>query len=276
MVFFSRQNIIRIAVLLIGTGFSAPAQALETGWVSDAYVQARLIAHQPAGNIVAADHFEGGLELKLAAGWHAYWHLPGDSGLAPQFDFSASENLETFTLHWPFPQRLETEGLQSFIYQDRVMFPLDFVRRDAAQDTALNLTLDVMVCNEICVPQKIALNLNVPPGAGNDRNAALINRARALVPVPEDRPGLKIRNIVIGPQALVISAFSQRGFDDADLFIEMENGEIISAAPELLADEGERREAMLRIALPEDVERSGAVTVTLTDGREAVTRRAEF
>ena len=46
-----------------------------------------------------------GLEFKLEPGWKIYWRSPGDAGSPPSLNFEGSENLNTFQIHWPSPQR---------------------------------------------------------------------------------------------------------------------------------------------------------------------------
>src|SRR5690349_11425297 len=41
-----------------------------------------------------------GIEIKLDQGFKTYWRNPGESGLPPSFDWSASENVEKVEVQW--------------------------------------------------------------------------------------------------------------------------------------------------------------------------------
>ena len=68
---------------------------------------ARLIA---ASSPAKDGTLHAGIEIRLDQGWKTYWRYPGDSGIPPQFDFSASENVKAVTVLWPAPQRFDDGG----------------------------------------------------------------------------------------------------------------------------------------------------------------------
>ena len=57
----------------------------------DEIIQAKL---RPGWRMANGIHMAA-LQLDLAPGWKTYWRQPGDSGLAPRFDFSQSEGVQT-------------------------------------------------------------------------------------------------------------------------------------------------------------------------------------
>ena len=86
---------------------------------------------------------------------------------------------------------------------------------------------------------------------------------------------------MIGPEAVVVTAFSQAGFGKADLFVE--TGDFyVTAPPQITPDKNDPRRAMIRVAAPEGTENlakevSGkTVTLTLTNGRDAVEKTITF
>ncbi|HEX9170404.1 MAG TPA: protein-disulfide reductase DsbD domain-containing protein, partial [Roseiarcus sp.] len=115
---------VALALLMIGE----PARAddsFSTEWAPSAKSQARLIA---AGAGLA------GFEIKLAPGAITYWRDPGDAGLPPTFDFSASENVASVETKFPAPKRIkEADGGEAFGYDGGVIFPLRVVPRDPAK-----------------------------------------------------------------------------------------------------------------------------------------------
>lgn len=256
------------------------AQALETSWESTDYVQARLVSASDATGDGKA--LEAALELRLADGWHAYWRMPGDSGLPPALDWAASANVDNVEMSWPTPRRIEIMGLYSFGYTDSVMFPLSIVPQEPGKPVTLSLKASVMVCESICVPQDLALSLEIPAGAAAEgRYGRVIGAARDDAPHKGDLPVLDIKGVVIGPDALVVRAWSAAKFDDADLFVE--SGDILlTAPPQIEPDKDDGRLAHLRIPKPEGVENLAKslegqkVILTLTNGQKAIEKEFDF
>jgi DsbC/DsbD-like thiol-disulfide interchange protein len=122
-----------------------------------------------------------GLHIKLDNGWKTYWRYPGDSGVPPAFDFSASDNVKSVTVLYPAPKRFaDGAGGHSIGYSDEVILPLRVEPKDAGQPVTLRLKLDYAACEKVCVPAKATTEL-VLTGAGRVHEAA-IARAEALVP----------------------------------------------------------------------------------------------
>jgi len=261
---------------------SAPhaAFALEAPWKSADYVQARLVSATDA----AGDEktIQAALELRLADGWHAYWRMPGDSGLPPALDWAASVNVENIEMSWPTPHRIEIMGLYSFGYEGRIMFPLSVAVKKTGEPVTLALTASVMVCESICVPQNLTLSLEIPAGAANaGRYGPVIAAAQDDVPHKGELPVLDIKSVVIGPDALVVRAWSAAKFDDADLFVE--SGDVLlTAPPQINPDKDDGRLAQLRIPKPEGVENLAKslegrkIVLTLTSGHKAIEKEFSF
>src|SRR6185436_4015134 len=75
-----------------------------SAWDNDARSAARLIA----APVPAKDGaLRGGVEIKMLPGWKTYWRYPGDSGVPPVFDFSASDNVKAVTVLYPAPTRFD-------------------------------------------------------------------------------------------------------------------------------------------------------------------------
>ncbi|MEX2248531.1 MAG: protein-disulfide reductase DsbD domain-containing protein, partial [Parvibaculum sp.] len=139
--------------------------------------------------------FLAGVEMRLAAGWKTYWKNPGDSGIAPAFDWSASENVGSVDLRWPAPRRFDDPGDVTFGYKDEVIWPLGVVPVDAAQPATLRLAMSYGVCSDsICVPREANLTLIVPPvgpgaAAAPSADGPPLVAALARLPRPFDDPG---------------------------------------------------------------------------------------
>ena len=161
--------------------FRPAAAADQSGWDGDQRAAVRLIAAAQRGEGDATRH-QAGVEVRLAPGWKTYWRYPGDSGIPPRFDFTASRNLKTVTIRYPAPHRLADEGGTSIGYKGGVVFPLEIVPQDPAQPVELSVALDYAVCEKICVPAegKAELTITGKPGAQD----GWLARNAALVPVP--------------------------------------------------------------------------------------------
>ncbi|PJB69610.1 MAG: hypothetical protein CO093_10030 [Alphaproteobacteria bacterium CG_4_9_14_3_um_filter_47_13] len=270
-----------LVFLVIFAGACPYAQALETPWASADYLQARLLigGQQKDSSAILIS----GFELRLAEGWHAYWRMPGEGGLPPRFDWQGSANITDVKILWPVPERFEMAGFNSFGYEKSVLFPLEIGIIDPQKPVTLDLKADIMVCSNICVPQNISLHVDIPSvrNIADVSNLSIIERSRALVPEQAPLPSLKIESAVIGPDAIVVNAFSQSGFQNVDLYVE--SGDIyITALPEITIDKGDSRKAMIRVDAPADVENLASavmedeIVLTLVKGRNAIEKTVSF
>jgi len=125
-------------------------------------------------------HRMAALHLSLAPHWKTYWRAPGDTGIPPQFDWSGSRNLKSVILHWPSPQVIVLDGLQSIGYLHDLVLPLEIVAVDPAKPVELNLQMALGVCKDICMPAAFALTGGLDgPGASDALiTAALDNQPR--------------------------------------------------------------------------------------------------
>lgn len=167
------------AVLLL-VGSIAAAAGDASAWDEDARTGMRLIAGDGA-KTMPDGALRAGAEVRLARGWKTYWRYPGDSGVPPRFDFSASSNVKDVTVLYPVPHRFSDASGQSIGYKDRVIFPLRVVPQDAEKPVTLRLSLDYGVCEKLCVPvqAKAELALARKPSSLE----ADLAGAEALVPV---------------------------------------------------------------------------------------------
>ncbi|NJS40386.1 MAG: hypothetical protein HC783_16855 [Rhodobacteraceae bacterium] len=101
------------------------------------------------------------LDLALAPGWKTYWRSPGDTGIPPRFDWSGSQNVKSVRLHWPAPTVFESNGLQTIGYHDRLLLPIEVTAVDPALPIKLAISVDLGVCDEICLPASLALGVDL-------------------------------------------------------------------------------------------------------------------
>lgn len=155
-----------------------PAQAL----TQDDVFSARLL---PGWKTESGSQMAG-LEIILSPGWKTYWRVPGEAGIPPSFDFSASTNLKSVRLHWPRPVVFDLNGIQTIGYHDRLVLPIEVTPLDALMPVRLRTTVDLGVCKDICLPASITLDADLSRTGGEDA----IKAALADMPVPAQAAGM--------------------------------------------------------------------------------------
>jgi DsbC/DsbD-like thiol-disulfide interchange protein len=172
-----------VAALFVASVASAHAAVGE--WVDSEQASVRLIA----SGIDEHGHLTAGIEIELETGWDTYWRSPGDSGIAPVIDFTASQNVSATEVAFPVPQRHDDGLSVTNIYEGRIVLPVTATLTDPHAPTHLSLKLDIGVCSDVCVPAHFETALDVPPGAPDQRAASMLAQAVALLPKPAE-PGV--------------------------------------------------------------------------------------
>lgn len=103
-----------------------------------------------------------GLRIRLRHGWKTYWRSPGDAGIPPSFDLSASRNLSGMQIHWPTPQAFDNAGMRVIGYKGDIVLPIEFTVPDADAPAQLRGRIDLGVCEEICMPISFELSADLP------------------------------------------------------------------------------------------------------------------
>lgn len=164
---------------------ATPATASQGAWGEGTKASVRLVA----AGVDADGYLDAGLEIALPAGWHTYWRAPGDAGIPPSFDFSASANLADVVVDFPVPVQLDDGATLTNVYYDRVLLPVRARVIDPAGPSSLSVTLDLGVCDEICVPDAATATVAIAPGVHDAAARAQIDAARAALPSPAE-PGV--------------------------------------------------------------------------------------
>ncbi len=246
-----------LSLVLAGSPAFA-ADSFSTDWSTAAKSQARLIA---GGGDLA------GFEIALSAGAITYWRDPGDAGLPPTLDFSASDNVASVEPEFPSPKRIkEADGGEAFGYDGGVVFPLRIKPRDPTKPTTLKLNADFAVCEKVCLPAKAHLELKLPSAAGSP-HAGAIDAALAAVPravAPKDFGALE----PLGPDSWRLCSAHENG-PPRDLFVEAPEGWWIKMAP-ARADGGLDCFTLTIGDKPKDAALPVTLRLTLTGGAGAM------
>ncbi|MFN3259231.1 MAG: protein-disulfide reductase DsbD domain-containing protein [Pikeienuella sp.] len=175
-------NLKRAAIGLAALSLFAAASAGAQGLFDDAAppkAEARLVAGwEEAEGLRLA-----GLVVDLAPGWKTYWRKPGEAGIPPSFDWSGSENLAGVEVIWPAPVAFHTFDMLTIGYKDRMTLPLRIAAEDPSRPVRLSLALFYGLCEDICIPARADLSLEIAPGAA-PAGAAALKAALEAAPAP--------------------------------------------------------------------------------------------
>lgn len=174
-----------LGAVLAAAALPSSASAGEGAWANGAKASVRLVAAGigPDGAIDAA------IEIVLPEGWHTYWRAPGEAGIAPTFDFSASTNVASADVAFPAPAIHDDGFAVTNVYDGRVMLPVRVAVTDPAAPVDLAVTVVLGVCADICVPDTVSASLAIVPGDIDAAASESIAKARAGVPMPAE-PGV--------------------------------------------------------------------------------------
>ena len=126
----------------------------------------------------------------MQPGWHTYWRNPGESGEPTAITWTLPPGFTAGEIIWPYPQRIQFGELANYGFADEA-----FLRTDITVPAGLkpgdNVTFkgDVvwLVCKDICIPEKVSLDLTLPVVAtelpANEQWRTAFDDARAREPL---------------------------------------------------------------------------------------------
>ena len=194
---------------------------------------ALVAAIQSAGG---APVVQAGLSFHLNPGWKIYWRTPGDAGYPPALTWDRSRNIGNPVLSWPAPHRNVEAGLQSIGYTGDVIFPLTIPVPHPGQPVHLDVDVDYLACEKICVPLNAALMLDLPAGdAQPSPHAHLLAQASAQIPGDPARMGWRIHPAHMIDGALVVEVDSDTPLSHPDLLVE-DQAQTSPARPDVRMD----------------------------------------
>jgi DsbC/DsbD-like thiol-disulfide interchange protein len=256
-----------LAALAAGGGASAQGSAAESPVIG-----ARLLEgwQEPDGSRIAA------IEIRLEAGWHTYWRVPGEVGMPPSFDWSGSRNLAGVRYEWPRPERLESFGMTSLGFTGGLVLPVRLQPASPGAPMEVSLDMSFGVCREICMSEEARVTARLlPDERAQERaaiEAALAERARTAAEAGVERVTCGIAPGPAGDTELVAEVtFREPPGREQFALVEMAGGPWVDL-PESRT-EGRTVVARARIGtggVP--IERSG-IRVTLMDDLRVVDLR---
>ena len=116
--------------------------------------------------IDARDSFLMGIQINLKEGWHIYAPQKDTSFVPPDLKDQRSSNIDKYTLFWPPPEEISSNGINSLIYTHQIILPLIIFPKRLDSSLDINFLLEGVACNHSqCIPYKIPLSLAVPQGS---------------------------------------------------------------------------------------------------------------
>jgi DsbC/DsbD-like thiol-disulfide interchange protein len=166
--------------LLLGANPSL-ALASSSDWFETQGARIRLVT---AGMPDEAGVLKGLLEVDLQPGWKTYWRDPGDAGVPPQIDISASTNIASAEFAFPTPERHDDGSFKWAGYDEPVSLPITFTLKSPGDAALIQADLFLGVCETICIPVQTRLTLDPASDPDNTGDVAAVTAALAALPAP--------------------------------------------------------------------------------------------
>ncbi len=143
------------AIALLGLAWSASAQSL------DEIVDIQVL---PGWRAADGTHMAA-LHVVMQDGWKTYWRAPGDAGIPPRFDWRGSRNLADIEMIWPTPRITTDYGMLTIGYTNQLVLPMRLTPLRSGRDVALNGSVEIGVCREVCIPVTLDVAAKLPRNA---------------------------------------------------------------------------------------------------------------
>ena len=236
------RSLILFAALLVHDGVCPAAMAQTAG-------SGRLASlHLAQARLNEDGSYWGLLEFTLADHVKTYWRTPGEAGLPPRFDWTASTNLADVTLSWPAPIRFEDGGGHSIGYEKTLSLPILIKPLDPSKPVQIDLTLDYAVCETLCLPlhERLRAVFNQSKGVTGAQQIAL-QKALQLVPKKQDLGSTEapaVTRVISEGEMLRIDLRTDPAMTIQDIFVEGPDGWVF-AGPLPLPPSGSEGQSFL-------------------------------
>ncbi|MBI1300731.1 MAG: disulfide bond formation protein DsbD [Alphaproteobacteria bacterium] len=130
-------------------------------------------------------------EIKMAKDWHVYWKNPGDSGLPVQIEWDLPEEFEIGNIQWPTPDKISYDILVNYGYYDTLVLLQELKIPKVFPEGPIHIKgkVNVLICNEICIPESSDLSLILnDPAAIPENLTAYFEQAKSKM--PESKKGV--------------------------------------------------------------------------------------
>jgi thiol:disulfide interchange protein DsbD len=202
-----------LAIFCVAAGVNARAQIAVVGDggpgpVKAQHLTAELVSLGPA--IAPGGTQQVGLVLTLDDHWHVYWINPGDSGEPPRIAWMLPTGITAGPMRFPIPEQLPLGPLMDYGYEDHVAFPVTIAAAPTVRPGLVHLDAEVswLVCDNVCVPGRAHLGIDLKVQAGAPDSAQLPKLGalgEALTLIPGALPDWAMLSVVGGKRQFVLT-----------------------------------------------------------------------
>jgi DsbC/DsbD-like thiol-disulfide interchange protein len=218
-----------LVVGLAVCGHVVDAAASSSDWVVMQGGRVRLVT---AGEPDSSGTLHGVLQIELAPGWKTYWRDPGDAGVPPSVDVSASRNVAFAALDFPPPERHVDGTLMWAGYNRPVALPITFRVTEPARPVSIAADIFLGVCESICVPVQAELKVDPASDPHNASDTSLVRAAISALPRPATKD-FRLRFVEADEDHLMVEAVLPPIANDAEVFIASDAGYVFQAPKKL-------------------------------------------
>jgi DsbC/DsbD-like thiol-disulfide interchange protein len=214
------KHVLLTVTAILATASAQPALASSSDWFSAAGGNVRLVTSGgPDENGVV----QGALEIDLKPGWKTYWVDPGDAGVPPTIDVSASGNIASAEMSFPAPHRFDDGFTKWAGYKQPVSFPITFTLADPGVPGSIDADIFLGVCETICIPVQATLTLDTASDPDNADDAAVVRAAFDALPGPA-QPDFGARMVAGGKDEVLVEAAFPGEPEAVDFFLAGSDG----------------------------------------------------
>ncbi|UVK38255.1 hypothetical protein LHFGNBLO_005401 [Mesorhizobium sp. AR10] len=264
-----------LKILLLGAAVGCvtglPAAASSSAWYDSEGGKVRLVT---SGKPDEAGRIHGVLDIALKPGWKTYWRDPGDAGVPPQLDISASTNIADATLSFPAPQRHDDGYGKWAGYDYPISLPVTFTLAAPNEPAVIDADIFLGICETICIPVQTRLHLDPGSDPDNAADAAQVKAALASLPSPA-RPDFGINVLPGDHETLVVEASFPGNPEAADFFVAGER-DYMFGAPVRNEKDGKLVFTIPILDRPSTAPTDGGLHYTLTSAQGAVSGLLPF
>ena len=218
------KNLLKNTIIFFSVWLFSPAIfGLSSQWSEGEASKVRLISPFTHNN--NQEKIILGLEYEMDPGWKTYWQSPGDGGFPQNIVWDESINVKDIKLQWPKPKEFQILGLNSIGYEDKVIFPIEVKIENKSKITNLDISINYLICKDICIPGNARIFLDVPPGlAKTTEYYYVVEKAQSSIPLKNkdlsfikkfETRAFKDKNKIL----LEVNAETYNNFENPKIFI---------------------------------------------------------
>ena len=169
-----------------------------------------------------------GLKANLLPEWKIYWRNPGDAGLPPEIKWEAGNNIKSMNLQFPNPKRFKFFGIETFGYENEVIFPIVIERLNKNKKISGQLLFEAQVCAEICVP--VSFNYDLSKLTKNYKNNSKLSdilKYKSKVPKNVGHKDLELFSFDKFDSKLKLTFINKLNINPYDIIVEDNKGFIL-------------------------------------------------